>query len=61
MLRMTPLGYLFKQAFHKRFPVKQLQVVHAFAYANIFHRYFKLIGYADHYTAFGCAIQLGKG
>ena len=48
-----------KQTIYKFFFIENLQVFHAFAYAYVFYRYFKLIGYSKHYAAFCSAIQLG--
>jgi hypothetical protein len=39
--------------------MKDLQIVYLFTHANVFYRNAKLIGDANHHTAFGRSIELG--
>src|SRR5690606_28890133 len=50
-----------KQRIHKLLLVEQLEVVHFFAYPDVFHGYFELIGDADDHTALGSTVEFGEG
>ena len=52
--------YLFEKTIHKGLAVEDLQVVDAFADADIFDRNLELVGDADDHATLGGAVELGQ-
>ena len=60
---MSTLSFLIvpEQRIHECFSIEYLQVLHAFAQANVFDRNPEMVGNTDDYTAFGRPVELRNG